>query len=140
MQTLRITERLASPLARVYSAWTDVACVQRWFAPGDMRVPEASVDVRPGGRYRIVMEQTDGQRHIVTGEYRDVVHNERLAFTWQWEGSDAVTMVEVAFTAIDADHTELSLVHTRFATIEARDKHGHGWGGCLANLHTFLSA
>jgi uncharacterized protein YndB with AHSA1/START domain len=140
MNTLRITERFAAPLARVFSAWTDAAVLRRWFAPGDMRVPEAIADVRPGGRYRIVMEQADGQQHIVTGEFRDVIPNERLAFTWQWEGSEAVTLVEIVFRAIDANHTELNLVHTQFGTTDARDKHGQGWRGCLVNLHTHLSA
>lgn len=138
MHTLTLTEHFAAPVDRVYGAWTSSTQISRWFAPGDMRVPEAKVDFRPGGRYRIVMEEPDGARHIVTGEYREVVPNQRLAFTWQWEGSEAVTFVEVEFRAVDGDSTELRLVHTRFATEEQRDLHGQGWGGCLANLHTYV--
>jgi len=139
MHTLTMTEQFAAPLERVYRAWSSADEIERWFAPGAMRVPEAEVDLRPGGRYRIVMEDTDGSRHIVTGEYREVTPNERLAFTWQWEGSEAITFVEVEFRAIDADSTELKLVHTRFATEELRDRHGQGWGGCLANLQKRLA-
>jgi uncharacterized protein YndB with AHSA1/START domain len=138
MHTLTLTERLAAPLERVFAAWSSAEQVRRWFAPGDMRVPEAEVDLRPGGRYRIVMEEKDGQRHVVTGEYREIVPNERLAFTWQWEGSEAVTFVEVEFRAIDDGGTELSLVHTQFAAEEHRDMHGKGWRGCLANLQAYL--
>ncbi len=93
MHTLTLTEILSAPSARVFQAWTNVDQMKRWFAPGDLRVPEAVADVRPGGRYRIVMERADGQQHIAAGEYREVVPNERLSFSWQWEGSDAITMV-----------------------------------------------
>lgn len=139
MHTLNITETFAAPLAEVFAAWTDVDRIRRWFAPGDKHVPEAVADVRPGGRYRIVMEGPDGERHVITGEYQAVVLDERLAFTWQWEGSEAVTQVEIAFRAIDASSTELNLVHTRFMAVEARDMHGKGWAGCLVNLRGYLS-
>ncbi|MDH3508451.1 MAG: SRPBCC domain-containing protein, partial [Gammaproteobacteria bacterium] len=87
-----------------------------------------------------VMEDTDGTQHIVTGEYREVVDNERLAFTWQWEGSEVVTFVEVDFRAIDADNTELSVVHTLFETEEQRDLHGQGWGACLEKLQNLTES
>jgi len=139
MHTLTMEERFSAPVERVFDAWASSEAVARWFAPGDMRVPEADVDLRPGGRYRIVMEETNGTRHIVTGEYHEIVTNQRLAFTWQWEGSEDVTFVEVDFRAIDAASTELKLVHTRFATEALRDLHGQGWGGCFANLRTTLT-
>ena len=138
MHTLTLTERFAAPVERVFDAWSSSTEVSRWFAPGDMRVPEANIDFRPGGRYRIVMQETDGAQHIVTGEYHEIVPNRRLAFTWQWEGSDAVTFVELEFNAIDAQRTDLKLVHTRFATEEQRDHHGKGWGGCLVNLRAYV--
>lgn len=140
MHTLTLTERFAAPVDRVFRAWSDSEQVSRWFAPGDMRVPDASIDLRPGGRYRVVMEETDGTQHIVSGEYREVVVNERLAFTWQWQGSDVVTFVEIGFRAIDADHTELSVVHTQFETEEQRDLHGQGWRACLAKLRSLSEA
>ncbi len=138
MHTLTLTEQFSASVERVFGAWSSANEVSRWFAPGDMQVPEADVDCRPGGRYRIVMQDTDGKQHVVTGEYREVVQNERLAFTWQWEGSEAVTFVEVDFHAADDGGTEVRLVHTRFATEEQRDLHGQGWGGCLGNLHSHL--
>lgn len=134
-----MTERFQAPLARVFDAWTNARQLQLWFAPGDMRVPEAAADVRPGGRYRIVMERADGEQRVVTGEYRDVVPNQRLAFTWQWEGSKDITLVELAFKALDPDNTELRLVHSQFTAAQDRDMHGQGWAGCIAKLRTQLS-
>ena len=135
MHTLTMTEQFPASIDRVFGAWSSANEVSRWFAPGDMQVPEAEVDCRPGGRYRIVMEDTAGSRHIGTGEYQEVVENARLAFTWQWEGSEAVTYVEVDFREADSGGTELRLVHTRFMNAEQRDLHGQGWAGCLGKLH-----
>ncbi|HSG66454.1 MAG TPA: SRPBCC domain-containing protein [Gammaproteobacteria bacterium] len=134
MHTLTLTERFDAPVERVFGAWASSAQIQRWFGPGKVRVQAADVDFRLGGRYRIAMRDTDGAEHVAIGEYREIVPNRRLAFTWQWEGSDAVTFVELEFHALGAGGSELKLVHTRFATEEQRDHHGQGWRGCFAQL------
>ncbi|WEX86308.1 SRPBCC domain-containing protein [Sinorhizobium garamanticum] len=138
MKELRIQEILEAPAARVFAAWCDVDKIREWFAPGEMTVPEVVADIKPGGRYRIVMQEPDGRQHIVGGEYREVVPNERLRFSWQWEGRPDVTEVNVILRALDDRRTELTLIHTEFATAEARDEHGKGWAGCLANLRRYL--
>jgi len=138
MHRLELTEVFAAPVERVYGAWIDARQLQLWFTPGDMRVPEATADVRPGGHYRIVMEGSDGQRHIVAGQYREIVPNERLAFTWQWEHGSVVTHVDVTFRAVGAEQTELSLVHTQFDNADQRERHNRGWSSCLASLARYL--
>ena len=140
MQPLVMTRRIDAPVARVFAAWCDPAVIQRWFAPGDMHVPEASADARPGGRYRIVMQAPDGKQHIVVGEYLDLQADRAIEFTWQWEGSEAITRVRVDLRPVDAGSTELTLTHSGFATDEARDNHEKGWIGCLAKLGPALAA
>jgi uncharacterized protein YndB with AHSA1/START domain len=140
MHTLTLTEIFAAPPARVFSAWTDAAMIKRWFAPGDMKVAEAAADPRPGGRYRIVMESPDGAQRIVGGEYREIVANERLSFSFKWEHGQDVTLVELAFKPAGAGATEMTLVHSQFTAPQDRDMHGQGWAGCFANLRTFVSS
>jgi uncharacterized protein YndB with AHSA1/START domain len=140
MNQLKLSEVLQAPLSRVFAAWCDVDKLRQWFAPGDMTVPEAVADLRPGGRYRIVMQEPGGERHTISGEYREILPNERLRFSWQWEGNPSVTEVEVAFRAIDASRTELTLTHTEFSSEDARDRHGKGWAGCLSNLRRYVTA
>ena len=95
MQQLVMKRRIDAPMSHVFAAWCKPALIQRWFAPGDMHVPEASADLRQGGRYRIVMQAPDGKQHIVGGEYLAIQPDRALEFTWQWEGSDARTRVRV---------------------------------------------
>lgn len=139
-ERLVMTRRFKAPVERVYAAWTDPEQMKRWFAPGDMSVPEASADVRRGGRYRVRMAGgEDGcEFHTTGGVYREVIVNERLVFTWQWEGSDLETLVTLEFESLSANETQLTLTHEGFDSGDTRDKHGQGWDGCLANLERFV--
>jgi len=49
---------------------------------------EATVDARPGGHYRIVVVGPAGERHVTTGEYREVVPAKRLVKTCAYEGQN----------------------------------------------------
>lgn len=140
-EKLVLVRTFRAPVERVYAAWTDAEQMKRWLAPGDMRVPRAEADVREGGRYRVQMQEVDGdcEFHTTGGVYREVVPNERLVFTWQWEGSELETLVTLEFKALSADETELTLTHEGFDSEDTRDKHGQGWNGCLANLESYLS-
>jgi uncharacterized protein YndB with AHSA1/START domain len=134
---LRLTHRFEAPRERVFDAWTNPEVLRRWWAAGpDWDTPEAEVDLRQDGRYRLSMRNPDsGDVHTVVGEYTDVSPPRRLAYTWQWEneGQGSVTQVVVEF-ADAGDATEVLLVHTGFGSEQSRDNHGHGWRGCLANL------
>ena len=134
---LVVRRTFAASVERVYEAWTDSAAIRRWFCPGDMTVPEAEADVRVGGRYRICMRDQDGSLHVTGGVYREVVPNQRLVFSWRWEGSEVDTLVTVDLAAAGADGTELILTHEGFADADGRDKHNQGWNACLDKLSIF---
>ena len=138
--SLRIRRVFPVPVAAVYAAWTDPEQMTHWMGPSDAFGPiEATLDVRVGGRYRIVMRAPDGEEHRVTGEYREIVPNRRLVFSWHWESTpERVSLVTVELRAA-GDGTELVLTHQRFADTAARDRHNDGWTGCLARLGRFLA-
>jgi uncharacterized protein YndB with AHSA1/START domain len=131
---LSLVRTLDAPPGAVFEAWTDPAIMREWFAPGEVQVAEARSDPRVGGAYLIRMQTPDGEHPTVSGEFREVIRDRRLVFTWQWQGSEEETLVTVGFEALPGGRTQLTLTHERFAQEEARDKHEHGWGGCLAKL------
>ncbi len=108
-ERLVIKRKFKAPVERVYAAWTDAEQMKRWFAPGDMSVPTAQADVRQGGRYRVQMSEggSDCEFHTTGGVYREVIPNQRLVFTWQWEGSELETVVTLNFKSVSANETEL---------------------------------
>lgn len=125
------------PFARekVFRAWTDPRALKSWFAPDDAyQVPIAEVDLRVGGRYRIVMEKPDGESHRVGGVYREISPPSRLVFTWAWESTpERESLVTVELRDSDGA-TELVLTHERLFDDETRARHLHGWTGCLERL------
>lgn len=137
---LVLKRTLRAPVEQVYRAWTTPALIMRWFAPGDMTVPQAQADVREGGSYRITMQEPDGESYTTYGIYQQVVPNERLVQTWQWEGSQEQTLLTIEFRALGERTTELTLTHERFATVEAKDQHQDGWQGCLQKLEATLAS
>jgi uncharacterized protein YndB with AHSA1/START domain len=129
----------SAPVEKLYRAWCDPLQIGKWFGPGAMTVPEASVDLRVGGRYRVVMVKADQSRHVVGGEYLQISENALLRFSWRWEGSPVATEVELRFAA-HGEGSELQLIHRQFGETDARDKHIQGWNGSLDNLAKFIEA
>jgi uncharacterized protein YndB with AHSA1/START domain len=129
----------ASP-EKVWRALTLPEALKRWMAPDDaFQIPVAEADLRVGGRYHIVMKSPDGEAHDVSGVYREIVPNRKLVYTWAWKSTpERESLVTFELRAAGGG-TELTLRHEQFADDEARDKHQHGWNGCLARLERHLA-
>jgi uncharacterized protein YndB with AHSA1/START domain len=114
--------------------------MKQWMGPSDaFGESEVTMDVRVGGRYRIVMHSPDGETHRVSGVYREVVPNRKLVYTWAWESTPERESVVTLEFKPSGEGTELVLAHQQFADKQARDKHQEGWNGCLDRLGRFVS-
>jgi uncharacterized protein YndB with AHSA1/START domain len=133
--SLQITRHYPFPPAKVFRAWTDPQALKAWFAPNPaFDLPEADVDLRVGGRYRILMIAPDGQQHCVSGAYREVAPPVRLVFTWSWSAApERESLVTVELNDRDGG-TELVLTHEHFHDADERGKHEHGWNANLDRL------
>lgn len=141
-EAVEISRTIGAPRGTVFEAWTDPEILKQWHAPGDYTVAFAEADVRVGGRYRISM-QPPGKDIVrtVTGEYKEVVPNERLVYTWTWEEDiDEVgeTLVTVEFRD-RGESTELLVRHERLRTEVGRTRHREGWLGTLSNLEAYFA-
>ncbi len=149
MEQVRLKEKPSLTLSRsypvapekVWRAWTDAEAVKRWWGPGNNEpVSLAELDVRVGGRFRIVFGGPDGRAHECAGTYREVVPNRRLAFTWTWPNStpERESLVTITFHAA-AKGTELVFLHEQLFDEKARDDHKRGWSGSLDKLERYLA-
>ncbi len=96
----------------------------------------ASLDPRPGGIYRVVMNSRD----TVRGEYVEVTPHSKVVFIWGWEGDGhpippGSSTVEVTLTP-DGDGTILRLRHGGLPDQQSRELHAMGWQHYLARLLT----
>jgi uncharacterized protein YndB with AHSA1/START domain len=69
------------PPALVYRAWSEPEHLKPWFCPKPWRTTECEIDLRPGGRFRTVMEGPAGERHDNEGCWLEIVPERRLVWT-----------------------------------------------------------
>ena len=127
--TLDLTCHLDVPRDQAWRAWTDPQRLLSWWwhsVPGT----RIAADARVGGHYRF--ENPD---FGVTGEYVEVVTNQRLVFTWRWidNGIEAGATDTVTVTFIEADGgTDVTVSHpTDESNAEPYDL---GWRDTLKHL------
>jgi uncharacterized protein YndB with AHSA1/START domain len=136
--TLRRHYRVAPE--KVWRAWTDPQALKLWFGPEEIvSVPVAEIDLRAGGRFRVVMQAADGQTHDVSGTYLEVEPHRKLVFSWAWRSTPERESRVTVRIAPDAGGCELVLLHEQFFDEAARDAHEHGWSGALAKLEGWLT-
>jgi uncharacterized protein YndB with AHSA1/START domain len=76
--TLRISRIFHAPREIVFRAWSTADHIRRWFAPSECTVPEAEVDMRPGGIFEARMCGPDGIDHWSRGKFVEVIPHDRL--------------------------------------------------------------
>jgi uncharacterized protein YndB with AHSA1/START domain len=138
--SLALVRKLDAAPGKVWRALTEPEMLKQWMRPDDAtKVATAEIDLRVGGRYRIVMTPPEGEEHDVRGVYREIVPNKRLVYTWAWKSTpERESIVTIELRAVGKG-TELTLRHEQFADAEARDRHQHGWTGCLSSLEKALA-
>jgi uncharacterized protein YndB with AHSA1/START domain len=108
---ISITRVFDAPRERVWEEWTEPERFADWFGGTQSEVPLSSVsmDVRPGGSWRLTMFAEPGRREIQwEGEYREVAPPERLVFTVTDEpGEDARELIIVVLTDLGDGRTEM---------------------------------
>jgi len=127
---------------KVWRAWTDPQALMQWFGPGGpTKVSVAEVDVRVGGRFRLVFGGPEGREHEAAGIYREVVANRKLVFTWYWPNStpDRVSQITILFQPAGGG-TDLKFLHEQFFDQAARDGHLRGWSDAFVKLETYLAS
>ncbi|HJT61225.1 MAG TPA: SRPBCC domain-containing protein [Burkholderiales bacterium] len=127
---------------KAWRAWTDAEALKRWWGPGPGEpVSLAELDVRVGGRFRIVFGGPDGKMHECAGVYKEVVPNRKLVFTWHWPNStpERISVVTIEFHGSPTG-TDLVFKHEQLFDEKARDDHKRGWSASLDKLADFLKA
>jgi uncharacterized protein YndB with AHSA1/START domain len=111
--------------------------LKRWSAPAPASIALAEVDLRVGGRFLIAMRGPDGSERRVSGVYRAVDPPKRLVYTWSWQNTPRPneSLVTVEFRE-QGKATEIVLRHEGLTGEDDRQKHEHGWIGCLDNLES----
>ena len=150
-----IEHRFDAPVDLIWQMWTDPVHFREWYGPYGASIPTAKMDVRVGGSRLVCMEvQTpNGTMQMwFTGEYLEVVENQRLVYTESMsdengvvksprdmgmpEGHPTTTEVRVEIGA-DGSGTRMVLTHTG---IPDDSPGAAGWRMAISKLTNYLDA
>jgi len=127
-------------VAVVWRMWTVPELFQQWYGPFGASIPVAEMDVRVGGTRRVCMEMEgpDGPHRMwFTGEYREVVEDERLVYTELVEGAQHGGPTEVRVELADlGGRTHMVMTHTG---IPADSPGATGWAMAIDALAAALA-
>jgi uncharacterized protein YndB with AHSA1/START domain len=116
-----VTERVLNAVrTRVFAAFTDPELIPRWWGPRRMTTIVDHMDLRPGGTWRFVSHDCDGQEQGFRGTYREITPPERIVQTFEWEGTPGHVVVETVTFEDLGERTRVSTT-SLFHTTEERD-------------------
>jgi uncharacterized protein YndB with AHSA1/START domain len=137
---LVVRRTIAASASRLFEAWTRPEQLRSWWGPLDVRCSAAEVELRVGGRYRIVNALPDGSEIVISGTFTVVEAPRLLVYSWAIApGDGAPELVTVRFDPVDNARTEVVVTHERIASPRLREGHAAGWDGCLDGLVAYLA-
>ncbi|WP_342642839.1 SRPBCC domain-containing protein [Rhodoligotrophos ferricapiens] len=74
-----------APCAAVWAAWTDPRQLALWWGPRGITIHGCEVDLRPGGRFHMVMRDDRGREFPHSGVFLEILPLRRLVFTDAYE-------------------------------------------------------
>jgi len=128
MTDVVVTRVIAASPATVFSFFTDI---ERWTS---WQGVDGEIDARAGGVLQIRMP--GGQ--VASGRFIEVIPEQRLVFTWGWEG-EAPPVPSGSTTVVielepDETGTLLRLTHSALAPPPVAEHHRTGWERYLDRL------
>ena len=138
---LHLDRVLPAPRELVFRMNAEPDLLAQWWGPKGFTAPSVELDVRVGGRYRIEMQPPDGDRFVLSGEFREVDHDSRLAYTFRWEPPDPDDRETVVVVSLQdrGGSTALAVDQEPFATEARRALHEQGWNESLDRLEELIS-
>ena len=73
-----ITRYFDAPIDLVYKVWTQPEHFAKWWGPHTFTSPVCEIDLRPGGRFQVVMRSPEGENLNLTGEYLEIIPQQKI--------------------------------------------------------------
>ena len=117
---LVVTRTFNGPARIVFEAWTKPELFKRWWVPKSigMSLLSCEMDVRVGGRYRLVFGHEAPEPMAFFGRYLEVTPHSRLVWTND-EGGDGGAVTTVTFE--EKGGKTLVVMHDLYPSKEALD-------------------
>jgi uncharacterized protein YndB with AHSA1/START domain len=115
-----LTREFDAPRALVFEALSKPEHLRNWRGQASSTLALYEMDFRPGGKWRCIERDKDGQEFAFRGEVREINQPERIVQTFEWEGMPGHVSVETAEFEDLGDRTKV-VTTSLFHTPEERD-------------------
>ncbi|WP_168204258.1 SRPBCC family protein [Aliikangiella coralliicola] len=171
-QRLNLIVRRIIPASaeRLFDAWTQPELLTQWWGPENVECPDAEVDLKVGGNYRIANQMDDGNLLWIYGQFETIERPHKLVYTWciadersNNKKNNSEASSETSNETVHSDglehseskakaervtvhfkplvqSTEVIVIHEQIATNAIKESHTIGWNGCLDGLANFTKA
>ena len=119
-QSIVLTRVFEAPRELVFQTCTDPTHIPHWWGPRSLTTTVDVMDVKPGGAWRFVQRDADGNEYAFHGVYHEVEPPERTVSTFEFEGMPGHVVLETTTFEDLGGRTRLTTTSV-FQTIEDRD-------------------
>jgi len=105
---------------RVFQAHVDAELFKQWVGPRNLTMDLQSFTCEPGGSYRFVQTDQEGNAYGFKGVFHDVVENERIVQTFEFDGYPGHISLET-LTLEDVEGGTLITTNSVYQSAEDRD-------------------
>ena len=119
-QEIVLTRVLDAPRDLVFKVCTDPNLIPQWWGPSYLTTTVDKMEVRPGGVWRYVQRDPQGNEYGFHGVYHDIVSPERIVSTFEFEGVPGHVLLETVTFEEQGGKTKLT-EQSVFQSVEDRD-------------------
>ncbi len=120
-QEIMIEWLIDAPREKVYQAYINPRLIPEWWGPAGFSTEVEKMDVHVGGLWRFVQKDTVGNQFAFHGVYHQVVPNEKVVNTFEFEGMPGHALLEIV-TFQDSSDKTLLIDHLIFPTVADREQ------------------
>jgi uncharacterized protein YndB with AHSA1/START domain len=145
---LSITRIFNAPRELVFDTFSNPEHAKQWMGPRGFAAIYVEQDVRPGGKWRACLHQTDdrlGKKYPDLwqgGVFHEIVRPERVVYTFAWEGQGGQptreTLITITFEELFGDKTRMEFHQVSFDSVEQRERHDQGWNSSFDRLADYV--
>ena len=114
---------LNAPRQMVFTAFTEPIIIERWWGPRSMVTSVDTFDPYPGGSWRYVQRDAQGNEYSFRGVFHDIQSPERIVQTFEFEGApghvplDTILFEEIEGRTLITDQSVFQSVADRDAML-----------------------
>ena len=140
--TIRLHRVLRAPPERVYRAFLDPDAMVKWLPPNGFTGKMHHIDVRVGGSYKMSFTNfSTGSSHAFGGEYVELVPNERIRYTDQFDDPNLPGTLQVTISLQQVScGTELNILQEGVPDVIPAEACYLGWQESLVLLAKLVEA